>query len=159
MVPGSSRSALALAWLLAAVSVPSAVAAAKWAVVARHPLLSAVLLLLAAFAIAATGLARQVWTSRFNARVVNWIGAVIDRGTTGFGRRYRAYLVDDLRFVDPRGLWLDSSPSWRDQSLRVPGSSTRPPPGACGSWHSAWRPSSTSCPSPSTAAFPGRSRP
>ena len=99
-----TRPGWALAWLAAAVGVPSAVAALKWQAVAKHPVLSTVILVLVTVLIGATGLIREVWRAKYNDRVVEWISAGLDRRISRFGVRYREYLLSDLRFIDLKGL-------------------------------------------------------
>jgi hypothetical protein len=99
---GSRR--LLLAYLAAAFGLPSAWAALKWPPVTGQPILGAVVLAATAVLIGLVGLAHQVWRKKYNDRVIDWISAGIDRRTTRFGKRYRAHLLDDLRFVDLKGL-------------------------------------------------------
>ena len=104
--PGSGKAggALLLAWLAAALGVPSAVAAVKWRSIGTHPVLGVLLLLVAAVLAAAGGLVRQLWRRKYNDRVVDWISSGLDRRVPRFGRRYRAHLLTELRYIDLRGL-------------------------------------------------------
>jgi hypothetical protein len=95
---------LLLAYLAAALGLPSATAVLKWPAVAGHPILGFALLVAAAVFIGLVGLAHQVWRKEYNDRVIDRISAVVDRRISRFGRRYREHLLDDLRFVDLKGL-------------------------------------------------------
>jgi hypothetical protein len=102
--PEKGSRGLLLGYLAAALGLPSAWAALKWPPVTGHPILGIVLLFAAAMFIGLAGLAHQVWRKTYNDRVIDWISAVIDRRITRFGRRYRKHLLEDLRFVDLKGL-------------------------------------------------------
>jgi hypothetical protein len=101
---GKAGATLLLAWLAAVLGVPSAVAAFKWQVIVAHPVLGVLLLLLALVLAATGGLVRELWRSKYNGRVVNWISAGLDRQVSRFGKHYRAHLLEDLRYVDLGGL-------------------------------------------------------
>ena len=88
---------------LAALGVPSAAVALKWPVVIRHPVLGVVLLVACVMLAGLVGLARQVWRKKYNDRLIDWLGAVIDRRITRFERQYRKHLLSSLRFVDLKG--------------------------------------------------------
>ncbi len=92
------------AWLAALVGAPSAVAVLMRRTVVAHPVLGAALLVAAVVVIAAVGLARELWRTKYRDRLINWISAGLDRGAARFGKRYREYLLTDLRFIDLKGL-------------------------------------------------------
>jgi hypothetical protein len=91
----STRTGWALTWLAAAVGVPSAAAALRWQAVGAHPVLGAGVLVLVALLIGIIGLVRQLWRAKYNDRAIDWISSGLDRRMSGFGRRYREYLLSD----------------------------------------------------------------
>jgi energy-coupling factor transporter ATP-binding protein EcfA2 len=54
--------------------------------------------------VGAAGLVRELWRWNYRDRLIGWISAGLDRGAARFGRRYRDYLLTDLRFIDLKGL-------------------------------------------------------
>ena len=93
-----------VAWLAAAVGGPSAWAAFNQHELAAHPLLGIILAIVAAVAVLAGGLVATLWHTRYHNRVINWMGDGLDRRLAGFGGKYRARVLSDLRFVDLHGL-------------------------------------------------------
>jgi hypothetical protein len=105
--PGSRKpggTLLLLAWRVAALGVPSAVAAVKWRAIGAHPLLGVLLLLVAVVLTAAGWLVRELWRREYRERVLDWTVAGLDRRMARFGRRYRRHLMADLWSIDLRGL-------------------------------------------------------
>lgn len=49
-------------------------------------------------------LARELWRRTYRDRLIDWISAGLDREAARFGKRYREYLLTDLRFIDLKGL-------------------------------------------------------
>jgi hypothetical protein len=87
-------------WIAAAVGVPSVVAALS----TGHWLLGIVLLVVAIVLAGAAGLVRGLWREKYQSRAFDWLSAGLDRRVSRFGRRYREYLLADLRFIDLKGL-------------------------------------------------------
>jgi NACHT domain len=69
-----------------------------------HPILGGALLVVAAVVVGVVGLARELWARNYRDRLLDWISAELDRGAARFGKRYREYLLTDLRFIDLKGL-------------------------------------------------------
>lgn len=101
---GKPSGALLLAWLTAVLGVPSAVVAVRWQVMEAHPVLGAGLLLVAMVLAGAGWLVRELWSRNYRDEVLDWISAGLDRRMVRFGRRYRAHLLAELRYIDLRGL-------------------------------------------------------
>lgn len=86
------------------IGAPSAVAAFKWRTIIAHPILGVALLIIAAVSVVLAGLARELWSRNYRDRLLEWMSAGLDRGAARFGKRYREYLLTDLRFIDLKGL-------------------------------------------------------
>jgi hypothetical protein len=93
-----------LAWLAAALGVPTLAGAAYHRWVVKHLPLSITLGVVIAVGVGAAGLVHEVWLKRYKGRVIDWVGEGIDRRVDLFWHQYREHLLADLRYVDLRGL-------------------------------------------------------
>ena len=94
-------------WLLAALSLPSVVAATGRHLVVRHPVLAALLLLtywavliVARFAGNVWGKLSDVWSDR----AAEHVDQAWTRRFSNFSQRYTSYVLGSVRFIDQRGL-------------------------------------------------------
>jgi hypothetical protein len=94
-------------WLLAALGVPSAVAATSRHQVPRHPVLAALLLLTYWSVLIAARFAGAVWAKLsdvWSDRVAEHVDQAWARRFSNFSQRYTSYVLSSVRFIDQRGL-------------------------------------------------------
>jgi hypothetical protein len=132
-----------IGWLLAAVGVPSAVAATGRHELARHPVLAVLLLLTYWTVLVAARFAGTVWAKLsdiWSDRVAEHVDQAWTRRFSHFGQRYTDYVLGSVRFIDQKGLptvgfytpdlnevFVHVSLVWRAPH-QVPGDPLAPPP-------------------------------
>ena len=95
---------LTLGYFVAALGVPSALAAIRWPSIQKHPLEGSLLLAGIAVLFGLAGLIHRLWVKKYSDRLIDAIGATLDVKTSTFWRSYRKRMLDHVRYVDQRGL-------------------------------------------------------
>jgi NACHT domain/Sulfatase-modifying factor enzyme 1 len=96
-----------IGWLLAALSLPSVVAATGRHLVVRHPVLAVLLLLTYWTLLIAVRFAGTVWAKLsdiWSDRVAEHVDQAWARRFSNFSQRYNSYVLGSVRFIDQRGL-------------------------------------------------------